>query len=161
MNNGKKVTEKEVTGQMPESTSMGRKLAEAHVNMGKILFHTGVRVALAGVVVFAGIRGNPPKGAPASLIAGLVAALIALLALGWVFFPLVHWGDHLTFYEAGIIVGRQPWALEKLGEISFMDVKNNYSLFGQTYMCTQARRFNVTYIKDAKKNYNRAYFKGI
>ncbi len=34
-------------------------------------------------------------------------------------------------------------------------------MFERTYMCTEARRFNVTYIKDAKKNYNRAYFNEI
>lgn len=143
---------------MPDNTSMGRKLGEAHANMGKVLLHTAIRAALAGVVVIAGIRGNPPKGGAVSLIAGLAAALIALLALGWVFFPLIHCRDSLVFYETAIVAGKRQWTLEKLGEISFMDVKNNYSLFGQTYMCTEIRRFNVTYIKDAKKNFNRAYF---
>ena len=110
---------------MPESVSMGRQLAHAHANRGKILFHTAVRFLLAGVVVLAGIRGNPPKGGPVNFLAGLLAAL------------------------------------ETLGNISFMDVRSNFSMFERTYMCTEARRFNVTYIKDAKKNYNRAYFNEI
>lgn len=139
---------------------MGRKLAQAHANMGKILFRTAIRLTLAGVIVFAGIRGKPP-GKPVSIPALSLAALIALAALVWVLFPLVHCQDNLEFYETGMVIGKRLWPLEKLGNISFMDVKNNYSLFGQTYMCTEIRRFNVTYIKDAKKIFNRAYFNEI
>ncbi|MDE6203664.1 MAG: hypothetical protein K2O16_10160 [Lachnospiraceae bacterium] len=145
---------------MPEKISMGQKLAQAHADKGKILFHTAIRLTLAGIIVLAGIRGNPP-GKPVSFAAGLLAAVIALIALIWVLFPLIHLRDCLEFYETGIVIGKQSWTREKLGEISFMDVKNNYSLFGQTYMCTEVRRFNVTYIKEAKKNFNRAYFNGI
>ena len=145
---------------MPEERSMGRKLAQAHANMGKILFHTAIRLTLAGVIVLAGIRGNPP-GRPVNFLAGSLAAFIALFALMWVFFPLIHLGDGLEFYETGIIIGKRPWRLDKLGKISFMDVKSNYSLFSKTYMCTEVRQFNITYIKDAKKNFNRAYFDGI
>ncbi len=143
---------------MPEDTNMGQKLAQAQANIGKILFQSAIRFTLVGVIVLAGIRGNPPRGKPVSFGALLVAALIALIALIWILFPFFHWKDCLEFYETGIRIGRQFWTLEKLGEISFMDVKNNYSLWGRTYMCTQVRRFNVTYIKDAKKNFNRAYF---
>ncbi len=146
---------------MPESVSMGRQLAHAHANRGKILFHTAIRFLLAGVVVLAGIRGNPPKGGPVNFLAGLLAACIALVALAWVFFPLIHCRDCLDFYETGITIGKRFWALETLGNISFMDVRSNFSMFERTYMCTEARRFNVTYIKDAKKNYNRAYFNEI
>ncbi len=145
---------------MPDKTNMGRKLAQVHANMGKILFQTAIRLTLAGIIVLAGVRGNPP-GKPVSFAAGSLAALIALTALAWVLFPLIHCGDCLEFYEAGIVIGKQFWTLEKLGKISFMDVKNNYSLFGQTYMCTEVRRFNVTYIKDAKKNFNFAYLNEI
>lgn len=145
---------------MQDKINMGRKLAQAQANTGKILLHTAVRLTLAGAIVWAGIRGKPP-GKPVNLMAGLLAGLIALAALAWVFFPLLHCRDHLEFYETGILIGRQTRMLEKPGNISFMDVKNNYSLFGKTYMCTETGRFNVTYIKDAKKNFNRAYFNEI
>lgn len=146
---------------MSEEIRMGRKLAQARADMGKILFQTAIRFVLAGVIVLAGIRGNPPHGKPVSFMAGFLVTLIALAALVWVFFPLIHCRDCLEFYERGILIGKQFRTLEELGEISFMDVRNNYSLFARTYMCTEIRRFNVTYIKDAKKNFNRVYFNSI
>ena len=51
--------------------------------------------------------------------------------------------------------------LEDLGEISFMEVKSSYSLFARVYMCTEVRDFNVTYIKDGKRNFNNAYCNAI
>ncbi len=44
---------------MPDKTNMGRKLAQAHANMGKILFRTAIRLTLAGVIVFAGEETRP------------------------------------------------------------------------------------------------------
>lgn len=89
---------------MPEKISMGQKLAQAHADKGKILFHTAIRLTLAGIIVLAGIRSNPP-GRPVSFAAGLLAALIALSALIWVFFPFIHLRDCLEFYERGIVIG--------------------------------------------------------
>ncbi len=140
---------------------MGRKLTEARANMGKIIFRTMLRVLLAAVILLAGIRGNPPNGKPASFMAGLLASLMILAAAVWVFFPLIHCKDHVVFYENGILMGRKIWLLEELGEISFMDSTSNRSFFARTYMCTDIKNFNITYIKDAKKNFNRAYLNTI
>ncbi len=143
---------------MQEEKAIGKKLAEAHANIGKIILRTSLRVLLAGVIILAGVRGNPPQGKPVSFLAGFLVVLITLGAAAWVFFPLIHWKDCMLFYENGIATGGRKWTLDELGEISFMDMKSNYSVFTRTYMCTSVRKFDMTYIKDGKKNFNRAYF---
>ena len=62
---------------MQEEKAIGRKLAEAHANIGKIILRTSIRVLLAGVIILAGVRGNPPQGMPVSFLAGFVVVLIA------------------------------------------------------------------------------------
>lgn len=146
---------------MQEEKTMGRKLTEAHANIGKIALRTSLRVLLSGVVILAGVRGNPPQGKPVSFWAGFLVVLIALGVAAWVFFPLVHCKDCVLFYENGIMAGGRMWTLDELGEISFTDVKSNYSIFTRTYMCTSVRKFDMTYIKDGKKNFNRAYWNTI
>ena len=56
----------------------GRKLAEARADKGKILLRVSLRILLAGVVILAGIRGNPPNSGPVSFLSGLLAGLIVL-----------------------------------------------------------------------------------
>ena len=132
---------------MQEEKTIGRKLTEAHANIGKIALRTSLRVLLSGVIIWAGVRGNPPQGKPVSFWAGFLVALIALGVAVWVFFPLIHCKDCVFFYEKGIAVGGRIWTLDELGEISFRDVKSNYSIFTKTYMCTAVRKFDMTYIK--------------
>lgn len=139
---------------------MGEKLTEARANTGKIMFRTALRLILAGVIILAGVRSNPP-GKPADFLAGLLALLIFLAAAAWVFFPLYHFKDYIIFYEHGLELRGKSWTLNELGAISFMESKSNYSLFSRTYLCTDIRNFDITYIKDAKKNYNRAYFETV
>ena len=55
---------------MKEEKAIGQKLTEAHANSGKILLRTALRILLAGVIILAGVRGNPPQGKPVSLLAG-------------------------------------------------------------------------------------------
>ena len=142
---------------MQKEKELGWELARAQADKGKILLRTGIRVILAGVIVLAGIRGNPPDGGPVSFLAGALVALIILAAAAWVFWPLTHYRDFAVFYENGAVLGQRKWMFAELGEISFRDVKSNRSLFTRTYLCTSVRNFDVTYIKDCKKNFNRAY----
>lgn len=143
--------------QEEKDLELGRELARGQADKGKILLRTGIRVVLAGVIIFAGIRGNPPNRGPVSFLAGAFAAVIILVAAAWVFWPLIHYRDFAAFYENGAVLGQRKWRLEELGKISFQDVKSNHSLFTRTYLCTSVRKFDVTYIKDCKKNFNRAY----
>ena len=147
--------------QVQKEKELGRKLTEAHANMGKIALRTILRVLLAGVVIIAGVRGNPPQGGPVSVLAGLLASCVALCAAVWVFFPLIHCRDFMEFYENGIVICKRKWTLDELGEITFMDARSNRSAFTRTYMCTDVRNFDITYIKDGKKSFNRAYLKVI
>lgn len=142
---------------MQEENALGQELARATADMGKILLRTGIRILLAGVIIAAGIRGNPPGRGPVSFLAGALVILIGLIAAAWVFWPLIHCKDFAAFYENGMVLGQRKWMLEELGEISFQDVKSNYSLFSRTYLCTSVRKFDITYVKDCKKNFNRAY----
>ena len=142
---------------MQEEKACGRALAKAHVHVRKLACHTVPRILLAGVVVLAGVRGNPPGGKPASILALLIAAVIALAAAVWVLFPLVHCRDYVIFYEHAVEICGKIWTLDELGSISFMESKANYSFLARTYLCTDVRNFNITYIKDVKKNFNRAY----
>lgn len=153
----RKGAERQMEGQKRAS----RKLAEARADKGKILLRVSLRILLAGVVILAGIRGNPPNSGPVSFLSGLLAGLIVLGAAAWVFFPLLHCRDFLDFYEDGIVFCGRSWGLEDLGEISFMEVKSSYSLFARVYMCTEVRDFNVTYIKDGKRNFNNSYCNAI
>ncbi|MCI8597854.1 MAG: hypothetical protein HFJ10_05360 [Lachnospiraceae bacterium] len=143
---------------MQEEKYIGPKLTEAHADMGKIIFQTSLRILLAGVIIVAGIRGNPPKGGPVNLLAGIIVTLIILGAAVWVFFPLKHCKDFMAFHENGIVFCKRAWTLKELGNISFVDSKSNRALFTRTYMRTQAKVFDITYIKDGKKNFNRAYY---
>ncbi len=87
--------------------------------------------------------------------------ILVLSCVLWIGFPLFHCGDFIAFYKRGIVYCKRKWTLEELGEISFLDVRTNYSFFTRTYMRTAVRDFNLTYIKDGKKNYNRAYFEAL
>lgn len=140
---------------------LGKKLTEAHANLGKIFLRLTIRIVLAGGIILAGVRGNPPKGNDVSFLSGLLVVLIILAAAAWVFFPLIHCKKYIDFYENGIDYCQQKWTLDEIGKVSFMEAKSNYSLFAHTYMCTEIKKFDVTYLKDAKKNFNRAYFDSI
>lgn len=142
---------------MREDINLGRKLTEAHANMGKIALRTLLRVLVAGVIILAGVRSNPP-GKPVSILAGALVLVMIVVSAIWVFYPLIHCREYMTFYENGIEFCGRRWCLDELGQISFMESKSNYSMFARTYMCTEVRKFDVTYIKDGKKNFNRAYF---
>ena len=106
---------------MQKEKTIGKKLTEAHANIGKIILRTSLRVLLAGIVILAGVRGNPPQGKPVSFMAVFLVVLIALGAAAWVFFPLIHWKDCVLFYENGIVAGGRKWTLDELGEISFAE----------------------------------------
>ena len=146
---------------MQEEQNIGKKLTEAHANVGKIIFRFMLRFLLAGIIVLAGVRSNPPQGPPSSVLAACLVGLIVLVAVLWVFFPLIHCRDMIAFHENGIVICKKTWMLTELGQISFMETKSNYSLFARTYMCTEVRNFDITYIKNGKKNFNRAYFDSI
>lgn len=146
---------------MQTDKNLGQKLTEAHANPAKIFLRLFIRVLLAGIIIVAGVRGNPPKENTVSILSALLVLLIILAVAAWVFFPLIHCREYIAFYENGIEFCQQKWTLDEIGKVSFMEAKSNYSLFARTYMCTDVRNFNVTYIKEAKKNYNRAYFDSI
>lgn len=146
---------------MQSNKNLGKKLTTARANQTKIFLRLFIRALLTGVIILAGVRGNPPKENAVNVLSALFVLLMMFIAAAWVFFPLIHCKEYIIFYENGIEICQRKWTLDEIGKISFMEAKSNYSLFARTYMCTDIRKFDVTYIKEVKKNYNRAYFNSI
>lgn len=137
------------------SEELGRKLTEAHCNKALIYTKLGIRIGFAALIVFYVVRRTP--GGPANIMAGIILALIGLVGLAFVLWPATHFKDYVEFYEYGICYCGQRWTFERLGNLSFREYKSNASFFTNIYMDGKGKRFDVTYIKDAKKQYNRAY----
>lgn len=135
---------------------LGRKLTEARCNKLFIYAKLGIRIGVAAVIVFSGVRSYSGDG-PVNLWAGIICALIAIAALLFVLWPATHFKDYVEFYEYGICYCGQRWTFEQLGNLSFTEYKSRASFFTDIYMDGRGKRFDVTYIKDAKKQYNRAY----
>lgn len=120
----------------------------------KIWFYTFLRIAFVTLIVFAGIRSNP-LALPSDLLRLFLVLLIVALVLIWVFFPLIHLKDYMIFFNTGIEINKRKYNLGDLGEIIFLEHKSG--IFSKYYMRTDIKDFNITYMKDVRKTFNRAY----
>lgn len=136
--------------------SLGKKLTQAHADKGKIFFRAGIRWGLALLIIAAGLRSRPLVK-PVSFLAGFVVFLLAAAVAAFLCWPLRHLRDYIEFYENGLCYCGRSWSFSELGEISFREVRSNRSFFADIYMDSAKRRFLMTYIKDGKKQFNRAY----
>lgn len=134
----------------------GKKLTEAHSNKLLIYARLGIRVTFAAVIVFAGVRSYSGDGT-LHLLAGIIYTLVAIIMVLFTIWPIKHLKDYVAYYENGICYCGQRWSFERLGALSFVEYKSNAAFFTKIYMDGRGKRFDVTYIKDAKKQYNRAY----
>lgn len=144
---------------MEEELYFGRKLEEAGVKKWLIFLRAGLRASPMAALLLVNLMRGMEK--PVSVLAGILGALPVLAYFVWALYPLIHCRDYMTFYEGGIDICGTKRTLEELGDISFMDNRSGVSLFTETYMRTSAGRFNVTYIRDGKKCFNRAYYNTI
>lgn len=135
---------------------LGTKLAEALPDKGKILLHTVCRTAIAVVISLAGSGGIGGMGKWFTSLRGIVIfsiLWIIFLAIG--LYPLVHFKDSLEFYENGISYKGRRYLLSQLGSIRFRDFQ--YGLKTRCMMDTGVRTFDVTFLKQPKREFNRAY----
>ncbi|MCM1322638.1 MAG: hypothetical protein NC218_00450 [Acetobacter sp.] len=142
------------------SMELGAKLSQADVHLGKIISETVVKILIIAVIIFAGVRGHSVE-AVRSIFGVCFFAVILLTMVGWALLPLVHFKDYIVFYEEGIEFCQKKWRFDELGEISFSEISSNVMLFTKIYMYTDVKTFDITYIKNGKKNFNRAYYKTI
>lgn len=142
---------------MDNELMLGNKLSEAPCNKGKVAFNVTWRLALCLLCMFAAIGGV--SGVSRWSETGpnwweLIFLGIPTLIFG--LWPLIHLRDNLEFYENGIVYHKKTYTLKELGEISW---HNSGNAFTSTYMRTNVKGFNVTYLVHPKKAYNQAYMK--
>lgn len=145
---------------MLEDIDLGEKLTITGTDKKKIFWHVLLRLVFVLIIVLAGIRSNPPAGLPVSFLAILIAGLIILAVVLWIVYPLFHIKDYVAFYENGIDFCGKKFEFSELGEITFLTVKSA-CVFTKIYMQTDMKDFNITYIEQVKKCFNRAYHRTI
>ncbi len=126
------------------------KLTEAGPNMGKIFLNSAIRATCLGLVLWVGYAEGGFSGS--WLFMFLIFFLIVL-------FPMRHLRDKVAFYSNGITYHQRKCTLEEIGAVHWTTMKPSVGFFEELYMDTDAGRFVFTYVKDAKKQFNRAYGK--
>lgn len=136
---------------------LGEMLTECPANIGKIAFQASWRMAfciLLDVMNFGGFAAithwnEVPPQASAIFTNVILTAVFGL-------FPLIHLREYLAFYEYGIVYRKKKYLWSELGEARWRE--HIYGgLFRSILMDTDRKVFDVTYVTDAKKQYNRAY----
>lgn len=126
---------------------LGDKLAEAGPNIGKILLNCAIRAAIIGLVLMAGFAENGFS---------VFWAFMFFISLIIIAFPLRHLRDKVEYYSNGISYHQKNYFLAEIGSVEWMTFKSS-GFFEDLFMDTDAGRFVFTYVKDAKKQYNKAY----
>ena len=142
---------------METEEGLGQKLAECPADMGKITFQAMWRMAFCialDIMNFGGIaaiwRWNevPPE------MSTIFVNLILTIAFG--LFPLIHLREYLAFYEYGIVYRKRTYLWSELGSARWRDFTYG-GFFRRILMDTDRKVFDVTYVTNAKKEFNRAY----
>lgn len=126
------------------------KLTEAGPNMGKIFLNCAIRAACLGLVLWVGYAENGFSSF--WLFMFFIFFLIILL-------PMRHLRDKVEFFSNGISYHQRKCTLAEIGSVNWKTYKPSVGFFEELYMDTDAGRFVFTYVKDAKKQFNRAYGK--
>jgi hypothetical protein len=134
------------------NAELGNKLTEAGPNTGKIFLNCAIRMALWGLVLWAGYAKEGFSGLWVFMF--FVSLIIAAL-------PMRHLRDKVEFFRNGISYHQKNLTLEEIGVVQWINFKSSVGFFENLFMDTDAGRFDFTYVKDAKKQFNRAYGKQI
>lgn len=143
--------------EMDMKRQLGRKLTECGADKGKIALRTGLHFVfciLMDIVSLGGIRAirNFAVRPPDTRIVLLDVVLTAVISL----YPLIHLREYLAFYEYGIVFRKKAYLWSELGAVEWRT--HTYGgIFTSVVMATNKRAFQVTYLKQPKKQYNRAY----
>lgn len=142
---------------METEGKLGRMLAECPADKVRIAVQTGWRTAfciLMDIMNFGGIAAIRQWGDIPPEMGTVVFNLIVTAAFG--FYPLIHLREYLAFYEYGIIYRKKAYFWSDLGQVGWRD--HTYGgLFHSILMDTNRKVFDVTYVTNAKKQFNRAY----
>lgn len=105
-------------------------------------------VSLGGIRAIRNFAVRPPD----TRIVLLDVVLTAVISL----YPLIHLREYLAFYEYGIVFRKKAYLWSELGAVEWRT--HTYGgIFTSVVMATNKRAFQVTYLKQPKKQYNRAY----
>lgn len=154
---------------MQKQKHLGRPINRSGPDVGKIILQVGTRLLFAAGVCcmvllenrsqqrFTSASANTPSSSTADMVVGIsVVMIFALTYFVFTFRPLIHLRDSIIFYENGMEICKKAWTFNELGDIYF--TYSNRILLSLTYMNTSVKNFDVTYIKDAERNYHIAYF---
>lgn len=138
---------------------LGCKLTECGADKKKIALRTGLHLAfclLMDIVSLGGISAirNFAVRPPNMGVVILDVVLTAVIGL----YPLLHLRDALAFYEYGIVFRKRAYLWSELGSVEWR-THTRGGFFTSVVMATNKRTFQVTYLEQPKKQYNRAYMK--
>ncbi|MCI8945464.1 MAG: hypothetical protein HFI91_00180 [Lachnospiraceae bacterium] len=136
---------------------LGRKLTECPADKLRIAIQTGWRTIfciLLDISNFGGIAAIRQWGDVPPEMSTVIVNLVLTVIFG--LFPLIHLREYLAFYEYGIIYRKRAYLWSYLGQAEWRD--HTYGgIFRSILMATNRKVFNVTYVVNAKKQFNRAY----
>lgn len=145
-----------IYGGMTEA-QLGMKLTEARADKPKIFLWTAIRTTVAILLSLAGTISNGGFAWWfASLRGIMILTVLWMIFLAFGLFPLVHLRQYLIFYQYGFCYCGRNYLFSQTGSVRFRDI--HMGLMTHCRMQTEIRSFDVTWIKQAVKQYNRAYF---
>lgn len=142
---------------METEGKLGCKLTECFSDKGKIAFQVSWRTALClalDIGNFGGIAAIRRWGETPPQLSAIIVNLA--LTVGFGLFPLIHLRRYMAFYERGIVYGKRAYLWSELGSAGWRDHTTG-GIFHSLIMETNKKNFDVTYLANPKKQYNRAY----
>lgn len=136
---------------------LGQKLTECEADKIKIAIQIGWRTALCivfDIMNFGGFAAIARWGEVPPRFSAVIVNVVLTAVFG--LYPLIHMREYLAFYEYGIVYRRKAYLWSELGSVGWRD--HTYGgLFHSVLMDTDRRVFDVTYVANPKRQYNRAY----
>lgn len=144
-------------GGVKKVEELGQKLTECPADKVKIAIQVAWRGALCivfDIMNFGGFAAIAQWGETGPEMSAVIVNLI--LTLGFGLYPLIHLKEYLAFYEYGIVYRKRAYRWSELGSVSWRE--HTYGgFFRSILMDTNKRVFDVTYVTNPKKQYNKAY----
>lgn len=137
--------------------TLGRKLTEAYSDKKIIIIKIIIRFCISLIYQ---VALTTVENFDKQTIIRIV--LVEVVLIGFCLFPLTHIKDSVIFYEKAICYKGKIYMLDSLLPISW-----SYSiipiplLWYQNEMITKRKVFNIGYMKDVDKQFNRAYMNTI
>ena len=153
-----------------EQSVLNQSLEEAFCNKKTVAKHVIVRSLICGIFLFviflsAGKTAKDYGSTAYYIRSGVICAVLALYSFG----PLRHLRDHLVYYSNGIRLNKKELIFTPATKFTWIN-RHTY-VFGNQLILSYTTEnkgvkaildaflaeFNVTYLKDAKAKYIKAY----